>query len=259
MNETHLKFNTSIGVKKPNSIREKEQSCPFCEREKLTDILAVEDNIILLKNKFPVLENTLQTVLIETDDCSGDISTYSIEHLEKLLAFGLKHWLEMENSGRFKSVLFFKNHGPLSGGTIAHPHMQIVGLHEVDYTENAREEEFEGLAIDQKGKTLFTISTAPKIGFYEFNVRFGGMDEIGAFAAYIQTAVRYILDGFPFKCSSYNLFFYKLGDDIFAKAVPRFVTTPIYIGYSIPQVPNNLEWMREDIRSKYFGSFSAAD
>lgn len=259
MTKTHLNFNTSIGVKKPNSIRDKEQGCPFCEREKLTDILAVEDNIILLKNKFPVLENTLQTVLIESDECSGDISTYSLEHLEKLLSFGLKHWLEMENSGRFTSVLFFKNHGPLSGGTIAHPHMQIVGLNEVDYTENIREEEFEGLAISQKGRSLLNISTAPKIGFYEFNAKLGDMEEIGAFAAYIQAAVRYILHSFPFKCSSYNLFFYKLGEDIYAKIVPRFVTTPIYIGYSIPQVPNNLEWMKEDIRAKYFDSFPAED
>jgi ATP adenylyltransferase/5',5'''-P-1,P-4-tetraphosphate phosphorylase II len=259
MMDTHLTFNTSIGVKKPNSIRDKEQGCPFCEREKLTGILAVEDTILLLKNKFPVLENTLQTVLIESDDCSGDISTYSLEHLEKLLAFGLKHWLEMESSGRFKSVLFFKNHGPLSGGTIAHPHMQIIGLKQVDYTKMAKKEDFDGLVIDQKGQTLFTISTAPRIGFYEFNVKLGSMDEIDVFAAYIQAAVRYILNSFPFKCSSYNLFFYKLGNDIYAKAVPRFVTTPIYIGYSIPQVPNNLEWMKEDICREYFDSSSAAD
>ncbi|MBP2240402.1 ATP adenylyltransferase/5',5'''-P-1,P-4-tetraphosphate phosphorylase II [Cytobacillus eiseniae] len=252
MTKTHLSFNTGIGQQKPNSIRNKEQSCPFCAKEQLTDILAVDGSIILLKNKYPVLEHTYQTVLIETDECDGELSTYSADHLMKLIRFGLTHWLEMMKEVEFQSVIFFKNHGPLSGGTIAHPHMQIIGLNEIDYTEKVEASDFEGLIISENQGTVFSISTAPRVGFYEFNVKLGDIQDITFFAKYIQTAAHYILHSFPFKCSSYNLFFYLYEDEIYAKMIPRFITTPLFIGYLIPQVPNNIEWMKKDVQEKYF-------
>jgi hypothetical protein len=255
----HLHFNTSIGVQKPENIRNKEQPCPFCAREQLTDILAVDGPIIFLKNKYPVLENAYQTVLIETDDCHAELSTYPSGHLHKLLKFGLKHWLEMENSGRYESVIFFKNYGPFSGGTIAHPHMQIIGLNDLDYKENIEEEAFKGILIRQSNGVCFSLSTRPRIGFYEFNVQ---MNEIGyaeEFGEYIQTAAHYILHHFPFKSTSYNVFFYHFNENVYAKIVPRFVTTPIYIGYGLPQVPNNLEWMAEQVKSIYFETSTAGE
>lgn len=158
----------------------------------------------------------------------------------------------MEESGKYESVLFFKNHGPLSGGSIAHPHMQIVGLNNIDYKEKIQVKDFEGLLIHEESGTVFTLSTSPRIGFYEFNVKLADQDDIPYFAKCIQTAAHYILNAFPFPSNSYNLFFYKLGSEIYAKIVPRYITTPIFIGYSIPQVPNNLEWMRDDIKVRYF-------
>jgi ATP adenylyltransferase/5',5'''-P-1,P-4-tetraphosphate phosphorylase II len=248
----HLHFNTSIGVKKPENIRNKAQACPFCEREKLTDIIAVDDSIILLKNKFPVLENAYQTVLIETDDCHGEISTYSYEHLQRLFRFGIKHWLEMEASGDYRSVIFFKNHGPLSGGTLSHPHMQIIGLHDLDYKENVDPEMFQGIMIAEDSGVSFTLSTMPRVGFYEFNIEMADSQYEERFAEYVQIAVHYILNHFPFKAGSYNIFFHHIEGNIYAKVVPRFVTTPLYIGYGLPQVPNNLEWMAAELKRIYF-------
>ncbi len=253
MTNTHLFFQTEIGRQKPNSIRNKEQICPFCEREKLIDKLAVDGPIIFLKNKYPVLENTYQTVLIETDDCHGELSIYSEEHLLKLIRFGLTHWLQLVESGEYESVIFFKNHGPLSGGSIAHPHMQIIGLKDMNYQDKVRMEDFEGLVIHESDGSVFSISTKPRAGFYEFNVKLGKIEDIYAFSKYIQTAAHYTLNYFPFSCSSYNLFFYQLGDSIYAKIIPRFITTPLFIGYLIPQVPNNIEWIKNDVREKYFG------
>lgn len=249
---THLSFRTEIGVQKPESIRNKNTSCPFCARDELTDILDEEGSIILLKNKYPVLENTDQTVLIETDDCFGELSLYSKEHLFKLFSFAFKHWQRMENTGKYKSVLFFKNHGPLSGGTIAHPHMQIIGLNSVDYLEKVSPTQFEGLEIHERNGVLFNLATKPRVGFYEFNVKMTSYEQLEDFAIYTQMATHYILHNFPFRANSYNLFFYKMGSEVYVKIVPRFVTTPLYIGYNIPQVPNNLEWMRKDIIEKYF-------
>ncbi|MDQ0155256.1 DUF4931 domain-containing protein [Robertmurraya andreesenii] len=252
MKDTHLFFNTEIGVKKPESIRNKNTSCPFCARDELTDIIDTEGSIILLKNKYPVLENAYQTVLIETDDCLSELSLYSKEHLVKLFTFALKHWRAMDESGEFRSVLFFKNHGPLSGGTIAHPHMQIVGLRNIDYMESVTAAQFEGLKIHEQNGVLFSLSTMPRVGFYEFNVKMTDDSQIPIFSSYIQMAAHYILNQFVFRANSYNLFFYKMDGAIYGKIVPRFVTTPLYIGYSIPQVPNNLQWVRDDFVSKYF-------
>ncbi|MCH6267588.1 DUF4931 domain-containing protein [Neobacillus citreus] len=252
MENKHLYFNTSIGVKKPENYRNKEQACPFCAREELTDLIEVDGPIILLKNKYPVLENAYQTVLIETDDCHAELSTYSKEHLHRLIRFGLKHWLEMEESGGFKSVIFFKNHGPLSGGTLAHPHMQIIGLNDLDYKERVEPEMFEGILIAEDNGVRFTLSTKPRVGFYEFNME---MPEFGyqeRFAEYMQMAAHYILHHFPFRATSYNIFFHHLDGKIYAKVVPRFVTTPLYIGYGLPQVPNNLNWMADELKRIYF-------
>ncbi|MDN3019845.1 DUF4931 domain-containing protein [Paenibacillus sp. BSR1-1] len=252
MENKHLHFNTSIGVKKPESIRNKAQACPFCDRDQLTGLIAVDGPIILLKNKYPVLENAYQTVLIETDDCHAELSTYSKEHLHRLIRFGIKHWLEMEETGEYRSVIFFKNYGPLSGGTIAHPHMQIIGLHDLDYKEKASHEMFQGIVIDEGEGSRLTLSTKPRVGFYEFNIEMPDSSYQERFSEYLQIAVHYILCHFPFKANSYNVFFHHLDGKIYAKVVPRFVTTPLYIGYGLPQVPNNLEWMAEELKRIYF-------
>jgi ATP adenylyltransferase/5',5'''-P-1,P-4-tetraphosphate phosphorylase II len=252
LESTHLFFNIAIGRGKPENIRNKEQSCPFCARNELTDIIAEEGSIILLKNKYPVLENAFQTVLIETDDCQADLSSYSRDHLVKLFEFGLNQWSSMEESGQFSSVLFFKNHGPLSGGTIAHSHMQIVGLYDINYQEKLKPESFNGITISENNGVSLILSTHPQIGFYEFYIRMSNKKELGTFSYYVQKVVQYLLNGFPFHCNSYNLFFYQYQDETIAKVIPRFITTPIYIGYSIPQLPNNLEWMAEDIKRRYF-------
>jgi ATP adenylyltransferase/5',5'''-P-1,P-4-tetraphosphate phosphorylase II len=253
LGNSHLHFNTTIGRNKPESIRNKQQACPFCARDELTEIIATDGPMILLKNKFPVLENTFPTVIIETDDCQGEISHYDETFLEGLMTFSIKHWLDMEQSGKYKSVLLFKNHGPLSGGTIAHPHMQIIGLYDIDYKEKINKECFKGYLIDRDEGVELTLSTKPSIGFYEFNVRMTNPSkQVKPFSHYIKTVVSYLLNEFPFHCGSYNLFFYDFDGEIFVKIVPRFITTPIYIGYSIPQVPNNLLWMVEDIQQRYF-------
>jgi hypothetical protein len=60
------------------------------------------------------------------------------------------------------------------------------------------------------------------------------------------------MNHFQFKASSYNLFFHHIDGKIYAKVVPRFVTTPLYIGYGIPQIPNNLEGMASEVKKIYF-------
>ena len=69
-----LRFNIALGRTKPVNIRNEEVRCPFCDRSKLTDILDTSGHIIWLMNKYPVLDKTWPTVIIETE--TDQISTF---------------------------------------------------------------------------------------------------------------------------------------------------------------------------------------
>lgn len=248
----HLIFDSSIGSQKPNSLINANTECPFCNRDALTDILDTDESIIWLKNKYPTLENTFQTVIIETDKCYAELSEYSKDHLYKVISFGLKHWKEIINSNKYKSVLFFKNHGPLSGGSLRHPHMQIVGLENINYLDTIHEDHFIGTPIEVKNGVEFNISRFPRMGFFEFNVLMEGENGLQTFADNIQIAAHYILNHFNKNCSSYNLFFYEFAGKTIVKVIPRFPTSPLYIGYSIPQVSNHIEYVVDKIKKLYY-------
>ena len=255
MASTHLLFNAYVGRKKPSTIRNRTVACPFCDRENLEEIIETKDSIIWLPNKFNVLEETFQTVIIETDQCDAELSTYSKQHLYKLMAFVLQKWQEMHRSGKYRSVMLFKNHGPYSGGTIAHPHMQIIGFHQYDYMVHTVSEHFEGVPIHEENGVTCNISTKPRIGFSEFNVILtdpSSNQQVEKMADMIQALAHYILNVLNQSCKSYNLFCYQLEERICVKVVPRFVASPLFIGYSIPQVPNNLEETAQDVGQRYF-------
>jgi ATP adenylyltransferase/5',5'''-P-1,P-4-tetraphosphate phosphorylase II len=169
-----------------------------------------------------------------------------------LLAFGVEKWLEMERSGNYRSVLFFKNHGPYSGGSIRHPHMQIVGLNQYDYLHQVKESDFAGIVIDRESGVELTLSTLPRAGFFEYNVVLSDWDHLEKMADYLQILTHWILHHVNPRNQSYNFFFYHWGDKLVAKVVPRFVTSPLFVGYSIPQVANNLEEMVQEMRRHYF-------
>ncbi|KEO84840.1 DUF4931 domain-containing protein [Tumebacillus flagellatus] len=240
MTHTHLHFDSMLGRQKPNSIVNRTTACPFCDRDSLEDVLAEQDSILLVKNKFPVLRDTLQTVLIETDECDSELWLYSREHLHKLIRFGVEQWEAMEATGEFRSVMFYKNHGPLSGGSIRHPHMQIVGLKHLDYRREVSWEQFEGLVITEQPGVELNISTKPRIGFFEWNAILRDRSQIDLWADYIQMATDYVMNHFNKNNNSYNLFFYEMDGVLLCKIVPRFPTSPLFVGYSIPQVSQNI-------------------
>ncbi|PLT29354.1 DUF4931 domain-containing protein [Peribacillus deserti] len=246
-----LFFQNNIGMEKPNSMVNRSTDCPFCDRDALTDILDHRGSILYLKNKFPTLTETYQTLIIETDDCHADISTYEKPHLINLLDFSIQKWEQMINTGEFKSVIFYKNHGPLSGGTIHHPHMQIVGLKSIDYNKNISDHYFRGLPIAEDDGLELNVSSHPIMGFTEFNIILRNKNRIAAFADYLQITAHYILNSFHKGCNSYNLFFYHRDGAIMCKAVPRFVASPLFIGYSLSQVSSNLEETVKKIKALY--------
>jgi hypothetical protein len=171
-----------------------------------------------------VLRDTYQTVLIETDDCTAELSLYSKDHLHRVIRFGTEKWLDMIAGGEFASVLFFKNHGPSSGGTISHPHMQIVGLRHVDYMANIPPASLEGIVISRDGGVELAIADKPLVGFTELNLKLADLGHLDRLADYLQICAHYFLNNFNRRCNSYNIFFYHIDGRITAKIMPRFVT-----------------------------------
>ena len=243
-------FNVSIGRQKPENILHSDVPRPFCDTSKLTGIIERDGDIILLKNKYNVIEEADQFVLIEGADCHADIPDYSKEHNRRLIEFGMRHWQRMRASGAYDMVLFFKNYGPYSGGTIRHPHMQLVGFPHFRPELSFSREEFEGLMIDETDGVTFTLSTHPRVGFRELNIIPRDARATDVIADYIQIAVDFIRR----RNNSYNIFFYHDGADVFIKILPRFATSPVFIGYNIRLLPSNLEEMRDEIRTIYFES-----
>nr|WP_092074101.1 DUF4931 domain-containing protein [Dendrosporobacter quercicolus]NSL47762.1 DUF4931 domain-containing protein [Dendrosporobacter quercicolus DSM 1736]SDM77484.1 Galactose-1-phosphate uridylyltransferase [Dendrosporobacter quercicolus] len=251
MSTNHLKFNLNIGKQKPESIINTTATCPFCDRANLQGIIAEDGPILLVKNKYPVLEGTDQTVLIETEECHSELSLYAREHLHQLFRFGIARWQEMERCPDYQSVIFFKNHGPFSGGTIRHPHMQIIGLKTIDYTDSVCPEQFTGLVIDSVNGVELNLSTKPRIGFFEFNVIMDAGRHIDQLADYVQLVIKYILKNFHRTRGSYNLFFYRIDHSIAVKIMPRFIISPLFVGFDIPQISNQLDDMVLDFQNQY--------
>ena len=251
-----IDFDMKIGRQKPETIRHPDNYCPFCHPAELTDIIATDGPIILLRNKYNVLSGTEQYVLIENDICQSDIPDYSPEHMQRLLRFGLQHWQAMLHSGKYDDVVFFKNYGPLSGGTIRHPHMQIVAFPHLDYPLQVYPQEFAGEVIAREHHVEFNISISPRIGFWELNIvpqEIESNDAICAMAHFLQIGTRYLTKQFhQGRVQSYNIFFYQLNGQVYGKIMPRFATPPLFIGYGVHVRPTNIKEAAENIRQLYF-------
>ena len=172
--------------------------------------------------------------------------------MRRLIAFGMEHWSQMRASGKYDTVLFFKNYGPYSGGTIRHPHMQLVGFPAFRQELAFRRSEFEGLTVDERDGVVLNLSTQPRVGFWELNIVPDDARATATIADYIQIGVDFIKNAFRRPLTSYNIFFYNDGADIFIKIMPRFATSPVFIGYNIRLLPSNLADMRNLMRAKYF-------
>ena len=161
----------------------------------------------------------------------------------------------MEKSGEYESVILFKNHGPLSGGSIRHPHQQIVGMKHADYREGFSPADFSGDKVSEQGRVSLTLADRPMIGFTELNVKIEqgySDDDLDQAALFTQTAVHFLLNHFHRGCHSYNLFFYEFGGSIYVRILPRFVVTPLYVGYKLQQISDSHEQLKAALMEHYF-------
>lgn len=252
-----VKFNTDVGKTKPENLVHADAACPFCDVEHLTNIIEVDGDIIFLKNKYNVIEGADQFVLIEGCECKSDMPVYSKEKMRRVIKMGVRQWKNLLASGKYEEVLFFKNYGIMSGGTIRHPHMQLVGFPELKSELLFDEAELRGIVIAERDGVEFNISNCPRVGFGELNIVVEAGGSLDTLADFIQVGVHYAMNFFNKRCTSYNIFFYHRAEKIFAKVMPRYVTSPYFVGYNIHFLPNNVERIAKEIREYYFGEINS--
>lgn len=253
MNNDPLIFELATAQGKPSSFRkDKDHTCPFCDVKNLSGIYEQEGEMIWLHNRFPTLRDTLQTVLIESSDHHGDISNYNKEYNRNLMKFALHCFKKLIATGQYKSVLWYKNFGPLSGGSLIHPHMQIVGLEHEDGYKYIHENNFTGIPVFENKLIEVNIATHPVQGYQEINLNLKSMNQeqgINLWADWIQKSVQYTLNEmYKGRCNSYNLFFYLYGNNnqsLCCKVIPRFYASPYFVGYKLSQSNDKITLKRE--------------
>ncbi|MCF1783289.1 DUF4931 domain-containing protein [Lactobacillus mulieris] len=243
---TPLIFNTQIAKGKPSN----SDCCPFCDIENLTGIIEKQNQFIWLENKYQTLQDTYLTLIIESNKHLGDIASYSYEYNRSLIRYAVDKWLKLSASKQYRSVAMFKNFGPLSGGSLRHPHLQIVGFKKANIYSEVYSENFTGLSIKKDQNFEVNMSLQPIMGYTEYNVIISNMDKLDLFADNIKDLVSFCMSEayYQGRCKSYNLFFYYIDEKIICKLVPRFVTPPYYIGYRQSQRNSeaNLERIKAD-------------
>ena len=249
-----LIFQEGIGKQKPSTlhIQDTASACPFCDPSQLPPTVKQDGDILLVPNKYPILRDSNPFVLIETSECDSELSFYPEDRLLRVFRMGFDVWRDMMSQSVYRSVLFIKNHGPMSGGSLRHPHMQLIGLYHVDCQAHIRHEDFYGPVIHQGPGVELNVSDHPRVGFTELNAILTDEKAFADFCALIQKAAQYVLRYFHGgRIDSYNLFFYMLDGITYCKIMPRAATTPIFIGYSIPQVADDLDAVAEDFRNRF--------
>jgi hypothetical protein len=247
---THIIYKTNVGKNKPNTLINKDFKCPFCDRESLKKegrILRETNDFLIVENKYPVIENSYPAVVVEHNSCDEHIGTYSIDYLTRLLNFCLDYYEDLKKTDSYESIAFFKNHGIFSGGSIQHPHMQIIGFND-SYKENIKDSDYEGVTILSNELIEWNFSDKPKSEFFEINLILKNKRQIESFAFCLQKSVNFILEVLNRKYQCYNLAFLIEEDCIKVKVISRGPTSILLLGFGIHQTPNNLEELASQLR-----------
>ncbi len=231
---SYLIFNQEINNQKPNTIRNKSLSCPFCNEEQLSNVVETFKTQKLVENKYPTIKDADMFVLIETNTCEKNLFNYTREEYTNILSFNVQKWLEYKRNNKYQDAILFKNYGPLSGGSIKHEHMQIIAFKNNQVDENVRLENLLGVEVLREKGLCITISDQPINNYLEYNLEFT-LDNVDVLAKYLMLAIKYLKSKYKLIDFSYNLFFYQIDERLFVKVISRYATSPLYIGFKLQQ------------------------
>lgn len=139
--------------------------CPFCpgNEELELEALRLPDTgpwqVRVIRNKYPALQREgprersfdgvhrlisgvgYHEVLVETPQHNLCPALETPDDLERMLLAFRTRGRAISRDERIQHVTYFKNHGPLAGSSLHHPHTQLIALPIVPYSLRARIEE----------------------------------------------------------------------------------------------------------------------
>jgi len=140
------------GREKSEELLTFDSHCPFCpgneeiELEKLRLPAEGDWQLRVVRNKYPALEETgaivrcfdgvhrwiagvgYHEVVIESRLHNVQPAVQCAEDVERTLAALQMRGRAIRQDPRIKQIIYFKNHGPLAGTSLRHPHSQLVAL-----------------------------------------------------------------------------------------------------------------------------------
>jgi UDPglucose--hexose-1-phosphate uridylyltransferase len=160
-------------------VPDRDPSCPFCPgNEQLLPAIRMEMHgangwqVRAVPNLYPALSRNgtgAETmvgiyrmmqgygdheVIIETPLHNRPISLMSADEVELLIEAYHRRYCEMASSPKIKTVILFRNHGPMAGTSLAHPHSQLMGVGIIPQSVRRREQ-LAAAHFHEKGRCLF--------------------------------------------------------------------------------------------------------
>ena len=156
-----------------------EPSCPFCPgNEQMLPAIRMEMRgangwqVRVFPNRYPALsrngtgaETTVgiyrmmqgcgdHEVIVETPLHNRSISLMSADEVDLLIEAYHRRYCEMASRPEIKTVTLFRNHGPMAGSSLAHPHSQLIGVGIIPQSVKRREQ-LAAAHFHDRGRCLF--------------------------------------------------------------------------------------------------------
>ena len=154
-------------------------ACPFCPgNEKMLPAIRMEMRgangwqVRVVSNRYPALsrngtvaETTVgiyrmmqgcgdHEVIVETPLHNRSISLMCADEVELLIEAYHRRYCEMASRPEIKMVSLFRNHGPMAGTSLVHPHSQLIGASIIPQSMQRREQ-LAAAHFHDRGRCLF--------------------------------------------------------------------------------------------------------
>ena len=258
-------FFTQTNSEKPVTIHKNNDDlmppCPFCDYTALAknqDILQNMGESLLVANLYPTIDQTIQTVFIETKECDANFTNYDKETVIQVMKNFFHAYELLCRTYPEKQIIGLKNSGPFSSGSIHHQHMQLLVLEQPLKPTSSRL--FEGTHLREENTITVNFSDKPATEFYEINVSISN-EELFAygkvfqrFCLLLQGCIQFALSTIT-STNSYNLAFYFEESTCRVKILPRIqkssvAYSPLLLAFDMHFVPDNLAVYRKNLQAK---------
>jgi UDPglucose--hexose-1-phosphate uridylyltransferase len=160
-------------------VPDRDPACPFCPgNERMLPAIRMEMHgvngwqVRAVPNRYPALsrngtvtETTVgiyrmmqgygdHEVIVETPLHNRPVSLMSADEVELLTEAYHRRYCEMASRPEIKTVILFRNHGPMAGTSLAHPHSQLIGVGIIPQSVRRREQ-LAAAHFHDKGRCLF--------------------------------------------------------------------------------------------------------